>query len=192
MMTFLSGFKAKCRLWNTARCRSRIIMGLDSMTAIRLQSMIDSDPRETESILSILKYSLSWKRRFIRNNLKIYSTHRDAVHEVIRSSVNSAKEDRVAGQVFIWVNYHFPDKGIDFHAQAIEIASRLENTSSYMGLTFRDMKELGLTEALELLPDSKEQIIDAINRLPRGHFRYHHSDEILIEMANAPEHLQAA
>lgn len=190
MSEYFDGLKAKHKLKSSVQGGFHVLMHLDARTAIKLQQLIESEPTKITDIQSILDYPLSWRRSMIRNDLRIYANHSEAVRKIIKNSTSNEKKDRDAGRVFVWARHHFPDKGIAFYGKVIEIAGQWENPSTYMSLTFRSLMEFGLGEALDNIPDCTEQALDVINNGSGGYggdirLKYN----LLTQLANIPDHL---
>lgn len=192
MRTYFEGLKAKYKLRKNVRGSFLVVLRLDSVTAIRLQQVVESAPNEVLNLKSVLKYPLSWKRAMIRDDLRVYANNSTAINQIIKAATRSDEDELFAGRVMMWVRHNFPDRNTVFYSKVIEVASQWKNPLPYMALMFNELGDIGLAEVLDHFPDSTERIIEVINssdnyggyiNLPYG---------LLVGMANLPDHLQPA
>jgi hypothetical protein len=193
MGTILEGLKAKHELIKAVG-GFRIFARLDSVTAIRLQQILGED-RESEIIHlgSILTTPLPWRRQIIRNDMRLYSLKNEAIHAIARGATSCDQKERRAGNAFRWLRHNFEEVDFEVHLKILDVASRWNNPSAYMSLTFTELRTVGVSDVLGSIPESTERVIEVINQSSRGwrtpgDINLPHG--LLAAVACIPDHLQ--
>lgn len=195
MGTTLDGLKAKYALTKAVSGSFHIFSRLDSVTAIRLQQILEDNPEsEVIHLGSIITSSLPWQRQIIRDNMRLYSLKSEAIHAIARRATSGEPKEREVGNVFRWLRHNFETEGFGVHLRVLDVASRWKNPSTYMSLTFRELREHGIADVLRSIPESTERIIEVVNarssRSYRGDINISHG--LLVAVAQTPDHLQSS
>jgi hypothetical protein len=79
------------------------------------------------------------------------------------------------------------------HLKILDVASRWNNPSAYMSLTFTELRTVGVSDVLGSIPESTERVIEVINQSSRGwrtpgDINLPHG--LLAAVACIPDHLQ--
>jgi hypothetical protein len=194
MGTILDGLKAKYELVKAVKGSFRIFARLDSVTAIRLQQILEAD-RESEALhlRSIITSSLSWQRWTIRKNMRLYALKTEAIHAIVQGATSCEEEERVAGAVFRWLRHNFETAEFGVQLRILDIASGWKRPSPFMSLTFSELRGIGVADVLANIPESTDRLIEVINQ--NSNSWWHKGDidlpdGLLAAVACIPDHLK--
>jgi len=156
--------KELIRALKGAHVRHRVIWGLDSATVLELHRILLSDPEgESRHLKSILSRELPFNRTFIRENLRLYTRKRAAVHAIVQAAKGEIDTESDAGEVFRWLRFQFKSRDLEACANVLEIVSRWENPSDFMCLTFLRLHDYEVLETVRTNPELLERLIQVLN-----------------------------